>query len=66
MINSKRECLLRGNPAYLHVILPDLEEVEEAPGLGNVILIDDSWVRLGQVVGVVLPGDFYGLPSERG
>jgi hypothetical protein len=43
------------------VILRNLEEVEEAPRLGKVtVLIEDSGVGLGQVVGV-FPVDFGGL-----
>jgi len=49
------------------VIFRDLKEVEEAPGLGEfTILVENSGVSLGQVVGVVLPGDLGRLQSKMG
>ena len=57
---------LRRNPAYLHVVFCDLEEVEEASRLGKlIVIVQDSGVRLGQVVGVILPVDFDSLQNER-
>ena len=57
---------LRRNSAHLHVIFCDLKEVEEAPRLGKlIVIVHDSGVRLGQVVGVILPVDFDGLQNER-
>ena len=57
---------LRRNPAYLHVIFCYLKEVEETPRFGElVIVVQDSGVRLGQVVSVILPVDFDGLQNER-
>ena len=45
----------------------DLKEVEEAPRLRElVVIVEDSWVGLGEVVGIILPGNFHGLQSERG
>jgi hypothetical protein len=46
------------------VIFPDLKEVEEAPELGKIVVIEDLGERLGQVVGVILPGDFDGLQGD--
>ena len=57
---------LRRNPAYLHVVFCDLEEVKEASRLGKlIVIVQDSGVRLGQVVGVILPVDFNSLQNER-
>ena len=56
---------LRRKPAHLHVIFCDLEEVEETPRLGKfVVVVQDSGVRLGQVVGVILPVNPCGLQNE--
>ena len=58
---------LRRNPAYIHMVLLGLEEVEKAPRFGNlIIIVRDSGVCLGQVVGVILPADFDGLQIKRG
>lgn len=66
MNTGKMVARLRGNPAYLHVILLGLEEVEKASRFRNlIIIVRDSGVCLGQVVGVVLPADFDGLQIKR-
>jgi len=46
------------------VIFRDLKEVEEASGLGKLIIIEKSGVSLGQIVRVILPVDFDGLQSK--
>jgi hypothetical protein len=48
------------------VIFRDLKEVEEASRLGKLILVvEDSGVSLGQVVGAIFPVYFDSLESER-
>ena len=62
-MSSKRNgVLVRRNSAYIQVILRNLEEVEEAPRLGKLIVfVENSGVGLGQIVGGVFPVDFSGL-----
>lgn len=45
----------------------DLKQVEEAPRLGKlIVIVKESGVSLGQVVGVIFPVDLDSLGSKTG
>ena len=48
------------------MVFRDLKKVEEAPRFGKlIVIVEDSRMGFGQVMGVILPVDFGGLQSER-